>query len=198
MINFVFGSTPYTPPGHNNVVFVFGDTGTGGNVYSVELSDGYGYNGDLITGITTAITVLSDSFAFNDTLPAAINYINTILNDSFGFQDRLTSKDFVVCWSCRTKNTSMGIGDNLFGEVGFGAGVTTDIIKYIIVVKNQAGTVVRQDEIIITDIENPSVVYFYPMSSNISDNGSWQQHMTFEVCQVTKDEILSEFKTVTT
>lgn len=196
-LNFVFGVTPYTPPSFNNVIFIFGDTGGSGNVYSFELSDSFAFNDDLTTGVTMDIVQLLDGYAFNDIL----NYQKTLqenLIDSFGFNETFTSKDLVVCWSCRTKKVQMGFGDNQYGEKGYGDDIVTDITGYILIIKNQSGTIIRREDIPILDIENPNIIYFYSMATNISDNGIWQQHLTFEVCQVNKDGILSEFKTVST
>lgn len=177
--------------------FGLNDLLSGYNTIFNQITDSFASN-DLLDGKRIIIKLGSDIFAFNDVLVGK-NIIFKELLSKFGFNYSLSSLDFIIYWSCRTKIPRLGYGGITYGDIiGYGEGEILDIIKYIFQVINESGVIVRQEDILVTDPENPDVIYWYDHNKNISDNTIWQQNLTFNVYQVDSKGIVSEVQTIST
>ena len=194
--DFNFTDETYTPPDNTAFDFYF-EFVSGPSLISISSTDDFSLDDTLVVILIIPV-VSTDSSEFEDSM-----ILNRITMDYFvnecRFSDRVSSLDFILYWYCRTKIPRMGYGGTEYGNVlGYGQGASPDIVAYRLIVKNSGGDIVRDEEIAITDFENPDVIYWYDSQTNIDDNTTYQTDLTFEVYQKDSKGVYSTLETVST
>ena len=109
--------------------------------------------------------------------------------------------DILLWWRARTKNLLMGYGGMQYGggNFGYGGGMATDIVSYVVQILNTiTGKIVRSDTISIVDQSDPDYCYVYTNYQNKLDNGGTNtKNLTFYIQQVNYNGEYSDVTTIT-
>ena len=93
----------------------------------------------------------------------------------------IASNDSVITWRTVTGGIYKGYGYIYGSGAGFGGGIAEEVSYHkIYIYKTSDSTLLREE--IVSDVAEPT--YTYTSAMNISDNGSYEANLTFEVYQV--------------
>jgi hypothetical protein len=160
------------------------------------LTDSIGFD-DAILGNVIYFDTLIDTSGFNDTPLAHLEFVTFILEDLVAFQDIPLHTGHIITWRGRTKISRIAYGGTGYGEViSYGDGFLSDISHYLLVVKNESETIVREEEIVIAEFDNPDQEYIYTWDKNETDNTTITLKLIFDVYQVDVNGYRSLVKTV--
>lgn len=161
------------------------------------LIEDVGFGDSVSEGFTVSLSLI-DSVGFGDTLSSTAS-INETINSQVIFKDFLGSKDILITWNGVTTTARYGYGGTAYGDVlGYGESFSSELDKFIIVVKNVIDTTLRMEELTF-DTTDPIISpnkYWYDLTKNLADNTTINYSLTFDVYQKNKLGLLSEVRTV--
>lgn len=169
-VNFTFNGTIYTPPNFDAVNFVFGE-------------DNISYLGDTVKFGDNLIVVLKFQYSFTDTVkfsdlitPKLITSRN-YFTDTVKFSDLISLGNYILSWTKRVKV------------------LNTEIVSFHIkIYKTSTEELLREDDVIVTDVDDFTWQYVYTRQMNETDNGTFTvTDLTFAVAQVSDEGYTSPY-----
>lgn len=100
----------------------------------------------------------------------------------------VASDDAVLTWDLVTQGINKGYGYDYGDDEGYGNGVVEGVTYFVIKVYKTSGLSLLRT-VTITDLTSPT--YNYTSAYNISDNGSYEEDLTFYVYQVSSGLVYS-------
>lgn len=119
-------------------------------------------------------TIVIQGYAFSSSAPSNVE-LNSQFNDY-----TLTSGDAVITWDAVTEGVNKGFGYIYGYGSGYGDGSLEGVFQFRIDIINTGTEALLRTEF----VDNSTYTYTYTETDNISDNGTYEDDLTFNIYQI--------------